>query len=172
MILVHLSIQHTLQMTSLEDKSFHCVACQPSVSFGDLSAVKEHFLLVHNVPHLLASPATKAVALPSSLFCNRSSCPLPHCCSLCEPVVTSKSYFGDDLRKHMATVHGEFFQRSLHMFSTSHCRSFATSNIALKESHIHKEDCVFLGCVETWWSVMRRSTSPAALWGVCDGGKL
>ena len=168
MILVHLSIQHTLQMTSLEDKSFHCIACQPSVSFGDLPAVKEHFLLVHKVPHLLASPATKAVALPSSLFCNRSSCPLPHCCSLCEPEVTSKSYFGDDLRKHMATVHGEFFQRSLDEFSTSHCRSF----VLLKKATFNKKIVFHSGCVETWWSVMRRSTSPAALWGVCDGGKL
>ena len=146
MILVHLSIQHTLQMTSLEEESFHCVACQPSVSFGNLPAVKEHFLLVHNVPHLLASPATKAVALPSSLFCNRSSCPLPHCCSLCEPEVTSKSYFGDELRKHMATVHGEFFQRSLDQFSTSHCRSFVTSDF-LKKATFDKKKLCFIQAV-------------------------
>ena len=131
---MHLSIQHTLQMTGLN--SFQCVACQPPVCFGDLTAVKEHFLMVHKVPHLLTSPATKAVALPSSLFCNRSMCPLPHHCCLCEPEVTSKSYFGDELRKHMATVHGGFFQRRLHQFSTSHCRSFVTTNVATEESHI------------------------------------
>jgi len=106
--------------------------------------------LVHKVPHLLTSPATKAVALPSSLFCNRSMCTLPHRCSLCEPEGTSKSYFGDELRKHMATMHGEFFQRSLHKFSTSHCR--LCGDMVECDEEEHKSSCP-VGRVR-WWKAL------------------
>ena len=41
----------------------------------------------------------------------------------------------------MATVHGEFFQRSLDQFSTSHCRSFVTSYF-LKKATFDKTNCV------------------------------
>ena len=128
-------IQNILQMTLSESSSFQCIACQPSACFGDLPAVEEHFSLahrqantlqflltpIHRVPHLLSSPATRAVALPSNLFCDRNSCPLPHHCCLCK--ATSKTYLGIELEKHMKTVHGEFFQDRLHHFNTSHCRS-------------------------------------------------
>ena len=134
-ILEHVSIHYSLQMT--ENNCFQCVACQPPVCFGGVPAVEEHFLLVHKVPNLLASPATKAVALPSSIFCNRNSCPLPHHCRLCKAASTN-SYFGDELKNHMETVHGQFFQHSLHQFCSSHCRSLLTSYVT------HHESCIQL----------------------------
>jgi len=149
-------------MTLPELSSFQCIACQPPVWFGDLPAVEEHFSSLHRVPHLLSSPATRAVALPGNLFCDRNSCPLSHHCCLCN--ATSKTFLGTELKNHMKTVHGEFFQHRLHHFSTSHCR--LCGDTVECDGGEHKSSCN-LGSVRWWkeedWPECKEAEEPVGV---------
>ena len=117
----HSNSPELLQMNSSKSDNFQCMACQPPSTLESLKEVQSHFRTKHSVSNLLTSPATKVVALPSSLSCHNLPCPLPHMCLLCEHK-DGKRLSDGKLREHMAEMHGKFFSNEWEQFSTFHCR--------------------------------------------------
>ena len=113
-VLADSAAEPLLEMPPAREDEFLCLACGPgaSLQLATFSLLQRHFLSVHGVAELLAGPATRAVLLPRHLLTGRA-------CLLC----TEGGGLEQEVRTHLATVHGRFFgERWPEYCSSALCR--------------------------------------------------
>ena len=110
--------------------SFTCLACKSPQILQNLQSLQLHFATEHGVVNILSSPATQAVLPPANFFCHadsRNPDQFFASCLFCG----ASGLQEEEMKEHMGSRHGVFFQRDWKRHCSQHCRYtvLATANL-------------------------------------------
>jgi len=104
--------------------SFKCLACTSPKHLLNLHSLQVHFASEHGVVNLLSSPATQAVVPLCTFSCHATSCKPEEfyaSCLFCGATALTE----EEMRLHLRSRHGVFFQHNWKQYCSHHCRCYA-----------------------------------------------
>ena len=114
-------LQH-FQMSVVDpNHPFKCLACKSPKLLQNLHSLQVHFASEHGVVNLFSSPATRAVVPYGSFSCHADACKSDEfyaSCLFCGASALQE----EEMRQHLGSRHGAFFQQDWKQYCSQHCR--------------------------------------------------
>ena len=104
-----------------ESQSFKCLACKSPQLLPSLESLRLHFATEHGVVNLLSSAATQAVVPPAGFSRHADSCNPDELFASCR-FCGATGFQEDEMKQHLGSRHGLFFQQDWKLYSRKHCR--------------------------------------------------